>query len=419
MLLVILIFTIFLKSLHTSEVKCTLCRSLMMKIREHFDNTAAHNFGGGNTDWEERFLGSYFVSETRLNEILEKVYSEEKSPMSNGLLSDVEEFIEDWWLNNLKTGRSTIADLEEAVCVHSANFCCPWNKFGVTCAVCSKCSSFGGFCDGNGTRTGSGKCICRNGYIGEDCQSCNTSTHFAVLESDGLQCLPCHPSCLKGCTDASASTCVDCKAGWKATQSNVSKSGKHCADIDECSDSSHNCQLGTYCVNIEGSFNCKSCAPSCATCHGPTSLDCLTCASGYQLANSECIDINECSAESTVCRGEHEKCVNTPGSYRCDCEDGYTLNSGKCVKPAPTKKAQTPPTRKANAGRREKPKNRIIWTVSYTFEFLKFFGILCLFGLFFYFFSKHVIICLSVSVAAVAYVCYQSSILDSVFMAQK
>ncbi|VDL92368.1 unnamed protein product [Schistocephalus solidus] len=353
MLLVILIFTIFLKSLHTSEVKCTLCRSLMMKIREHFDNTAAHNFGGGNTDWEERFLGSYFVSETRLNEILEKVYSEEKSPMSNGLLSDVEEFIEDWWLNNLKTGRSTIA-----VCVHSANFCCPWNKFGVTCAVCSKCSSFGGFCDGNGTRTGSGKCICRNGYIGEDCQSCNTSTHFAVLESDGLQCLPCHPSCLKGCTDASASTCVDCKAGWKATQS-----GKHCADIDEY--------------------------------------------------------INECSAESTVCRGEHEKCVNTPGSYRCDCEDGYTLNSGKCVKPAPTKKAQTPPTRKANAGRREKPKNRIIWTVSYTFEFLKFFGILCLFGLFFYFFSKHVIICLSVSVAAVAYVCYQSSILDSVFMAQK
>jgi len=34
-------------------------------------NTAKGNFGGGNTDWEDRKLGSYLTSETRFEEVLE------------------------------------------------------------------------------------------------------------------------------------------------------------------------------------------------------------------------------------------------------------------------------------------------------------------------------------------------------------
>jgi hypothetical protein len=34
-------------------------------------NTAKGNFGGGNTDWADRKLGSYLTSETRFEEVLE------------------------------------------------------------------------------------------------------------------------------------------------------------------------------------------------------------------------------------------------------------------------------------------------------------------------------------------------------------
>ncbi|CAL1546195.1 unnamed protein product [Lymnaea stagnalis] len=48
------------------------------------------------------------------------------------------------------------------------------------------------------------------------------------------------------------------------------------------------------------------------------------CRPGYQLANhsnTDCQDINECETPGTC----SQKCVNTKGSYKCDCEPGYTL----------------------------------------------------------------------------------------------
>ena len=42
-------------------------------------------------------------------------------------------------------------------------------------------------------------------------------------------------------------------------------------------------------------------------------------------------DINECANRSTIdCT---QQCINTPGSYECDCYDGYravTANATKC-----------------------------------------------------------------------------------------
>lgn len=37
--------------------------------------------------------------------------------------------------------------------------------------------------------------------------------------------------------------------------------------------------------------------------------------------SDDCEDINECSTVPGVC--ENGKCVNTEGSYRCDCQPGY------------------------------------------------------------------------------------------------
>ncbi|ELU13528.1 hypothetical protein CAPTEDRAFT_117276, partial [Capitella teleta] len=56
-----------------------------------------------------------------------------------------------------------------------------------------------------------------------------------------------------------------------------------------------------------------------------------SCDEGFKISpndSRECIDINECAGE----RGEDynedcHTCVNTIGSYTCECEDGYELDS--------------------------------------------------------------------------------------------
>ena len=96
----------------------------------------------------------------------------------------------------------------------------------------------------------------------------------------------------------------------------------HCLDIDECTTGHHNCKVNEYCVNKPGSFICK-------------------CASGFKSVDSTCegilyisssavasylhtllhIDINECN-DSSNC---DQLCINTNGSYYCNCNEGYSL----------------------------------------------------------------------------------------------
>jgi hypothetical protein len=41
------------------------------------------------------------------------------------------------------------------------------------------------------------------------------------------------------------------------------------------------------------------------------------------------VDIDECSKED-VCLMANSKCVNTPGSYQCQCIEGYSRNETHC-----------------------------------------------------------------------------------------
>ncbi|XP_016308265.1 CD97 antigen-like isoform X2 [Sinocyclocheilus anshuiensis] len=61
-----------------------------------------------------------------------------------------------------------------------------------------------------------------------------------------------------------------------------------------------------------------------------------TCDKGLQRRNSSCVDEDECVTPG-VC-GDHSKCVNTPGSYYCSCNDGFrsttpnlTAATGQCL----------------------------------------------------------------------------------------
>ncbi|XP_078571595.1 uncharacterized protein LOC144859179 [Branchiostoma floridae x Branchiostoma japonicum] len=78
-------------------------------------------------------------------------------------------------------------------------------------------------------------------------------------------------------------------------------------DINECHRSNGGCSHN--CVNTDGSYRC-------------------TCRDGYQQSGSSCIDKNECSNNNGGC---DQICHNTAGGYHCSCNAGYQLSeSSQC-----------------------------------------------------------------------------------------
>uniref|UniRef100_A0A2K6DVG1 Fibrillin 3 n=1 Tax=Macaca nemestrina TaxID=9545 RepID=A0A2K6DVG1_MACNE len=79
-------------------------------------------------------------------------------------------------------------------------------------------------------------------------------------------------------------------------------------DIDECRISPDLCGQGA-CVNTPGSFECE-CFPGYE--------------SGFMLMK-DCMDVDECARDPLLCRGG--TCTNTDGSYKCQCPPGHELTA--------------------------------------------------------------------------------------------
>ena len=77
------------------------------------------------------------------------------------------------------------------------------------------------------------------------------------------------------------------------------------ADMDECQENSRIC-LNGRCVNVPGSFRCE-------------------CERGYTHSadGTFCTDLDECQ-QGAVC--QNGKCVNTQGGFQCLCHAGYVLS---------------------------------------------------------------------------------------------
>jgi len=43
------------------------------------------------------------------------------------------------------------------------------------------------------------------------------------------------------------------------------------------------------------------------------------------------LDVNECDRSSPPCEDADSVCINVPGSFRCQCKQGFYRNSGTCV----------------------------------------------------------------------------------------
>ncbi|XP_045546695.1 adhesion G protein-coupled receptor E5 isoform X3 [Salmo salar] len=78
--------------------------------------------------------------------------------------------------------------------------------------------------------------------------------------------------------------------------------------MDECKEKTADCPNNSICVNTPGSYICN-------------------CQSGYTLTESRCKDTDECNETTGIC-GEGGTCQNQEGSYSCLCLPGYS-NYGK------------------------------------------------------------------------------------------
>ncbi|VDO06772.1 unnamed protein product [Haemonchus placei] len=147
-----------------------------------------------------------------------------------------------------------------------------------------------GKCDGDGSRQGSGKCKCDIGYSGNMCRQCAPDYFEKAKTSNSVECEKCSEACAGGCTGAGANNCVRCRSGWS------NSTGEGC--------------LGAVIFSIFFFIPLR-----------------INREIGVMASVS---DINECEDEGK-CSKANEKCVNTPGSFECQCVDGYKREGSECV----------------------------------------------------------------------------------------
>jgi hypothetical protein len=82
-------------------------------------------------------------------------------------------------------------------------------------------------------------------------------------------------------------------------------------EVDECSTGTHGCWTQgdtlSACVDTFRGFVCR-------------------CPAGWEGDGHTCTDVDECSLGISGC---DQLCINTPGSYHCECNAGYTLHGGQ------------------------------------------------------------------------------------------
>ena len=150
------------------------------------------------------------------------------------------------------------------MCNELIKACCPEGHFGQDCVPCigypdNICNNRG-YCLGNGTRSGNGKCICFKEYSGEVCDQC-AKNYFPngiiekVLAEQKFdlpeKCEKCDQSC-STCYSNGSKSCNSCRTGYHWDDVHG------CVDVNECSSLETNtCKENTYCNNIVGSYKCQ------------------------------------------------------------------------------------------------------------------------------------------------------------------
>ena len=88
---------------------------------------------------------------------------------------------------------------------------------------------------------------------------------------------------------------------------------------------------GLYVTECSGFFYGVDCETPCKCGRGAEACHHVTgcvCEKGWTGETCE-VDFDEC--KSNPCIGDHETCLNTPGSYLCECTPGFNKSNAHCT----------------------------------------------------------------------------------------
>ncbi|XP_077988684.1 proprotein convertase subtilisin/kexin type 5-like isoform X2 [Glandiceps talaboti] len=181
---------------------------------------------------------------------------------------------------------------------------CAYGEYMGTDNECKACDEFCVQCQGQG------QCYeCEYGKFLDDEATCVQECRNGKYGYNG-ECHTCHSSCKK-CQGSGAADCIQCKRDEDDRRF-----------LQEGMCVSH-CSTGYY--GDEDANVCRSCDPSCLSCDGPSSRDCLECAENDPV-EGECAgtDESDCDYVCKTCNPRHpEKCTS--------CFNGKYLSEDDCV----------------------------------------------------------------------------------------
>jgi len=182
---------------------------------------------------------------------------------------------------------------------------------------------------------GHGGCVCPGGFMEKEAAVCVDVNECALLTDECVAPATCSNTtggydCLcpagSGMVPDGDNGCA-CPTGFLLDPFGV------CQDIDECAQETDNCVEPATCNNVPGGFVCACPEGSGMVSDGHGGC---VCPPGLELDETDvCVDIDECAVGTDNCV-EPAECVNVPGSFNCECPEGYGYVSdgdGGCVCP--------------------------------------------------------------------------------------
>lgn len=169
----------------------------------------------------------------------------------------------------------------------------------------SGCNCLNGECGSNG------QCTCNAGWTTADngtaCAKCATGF---FLDTNG-DCSVCQLGCSE-CADGSG-ICVSCKQGFTQDANDRTK----CDAVQSVTSSGVACPDGSF----SNGTACTQCSPSCSTCSGPTSNDCIVCGNGQFSLGGNCVPTNS----DGVCQGS--SMIANNNKHECDSKQTHVVLS--------------------------------------------------------------------------------------------